>query len=249
MPPEVPGKPTTPGRRTITGSAVSSITSASLASTMVGGRRSAAMALAMSQKPAVERLVGRHWGRPSRHAAPPTREDPPATTERPMEDATESSDRLRPRLQGITCRLLGSHAEAEEVVQDTWLRFHKMDQAAIAKPEAWLVTGAAARIKQATIHGERALRLHHLAIWRESPLFAPREPASLAWTEVLTKLPDHGAPDEGFARVRAQFSAQEIANLTFIVMPINAWNRANLAFKTVPGTFDAAFGLGQAHLQ
>jgi AhpD family alkylhydroperoxidase len=103
-------------------------------------------------------------------------------------------------------------------------------------------------IKQATIHGERALRLHHLTIWRESTLFAPRERAALAWTEVLTRIPEHGVPDELFERVRGQFSEKEISDLTFIVMAINAWNRANVAFKTVPGSFDAAFGLDQAHL-
>jgi AhpD family alkylhydroperoxidase len=104
-------------------------------------------------------------------------------------------------------------------------------------------------IKQATIHGERALRLHHLAIWRESTLFAPRERAALAWTEVLTKLPEHGVPDELFERVRTQLSEKEISDLTFIVMSINAWNRANVAFKTAPGAFDAAFGLDKAKLQ
>lgn len=104
-------------------------------------------------------------------------------------------------------------------------------------------------IKQATIHGERALRLHHLAIWRESTLFAPRERAALAWTEVLTKLPEHGVPDELFERVRTQLSDKEISDLTFIVMSINAWNRANVAFKTVPGAFDAAFGLDKANLR
>jgi AhpD family alkylhydroperoxidase len=103
-------------------------------------------------------------------------------------------------------------------------------------------------IKQATIHGERALRLHHLPVWRESTLFAPRERAALAWTEVLTKLPEHGVPDELFERVRTQLSEKEISDLTFIVMSINAWNRANLAFKTVPGAFDAAFGLDKANL-
>lgn len=104
-------------------------------------------------------------------------------------------------------------------------------------------------IKQAAIHGERALRLHHLAIWRESTLFVPRERAALAWTEVLTKLPEHGVPDELFERVRTQLSEKEISDLTFIVMSINAWNRANVAFKTVPGAFDAAFGLDKANLQ
>ena len=103
-------------------------------------------------------------------------------------------------------------------------------------------------IKQATIHGERPLRLHHLAIWRESPLFAPRERACLAWTEVLTKIPEHGVPDELYERVRTQLSEKEISDLTFIVMSINAWNRANVSFKTAPGAFDAAYGLDQAGL-
>lgn len=103
-------------------------------------------------------------------------------------------------------------------------------------------------VKQATIHGERPLRLHHLAIWRESTLFAPRERAALAWAEVLTKIPEHGVPDELFDRVRSQLSEKEISDLTFIVMAINAWNRANVAFRTVPGAFDAAFGLDKANL-
>ena len=55
-------------------------------------------------------------------------------------------------------------------------------------------------------------------------------------------------PDELFERVRGQLSEKEISDLTFIVMSINAWNRANVAFRTVPGSFDAAFGLDKANL-
>src|SRR5215469_3500407 len=42
--------------------------------------------------------------------------------------------------------------------------------------------------KEAKIHGERELRLYHIAIWRESALFSARERAALAWTEAVTKL-------------------------------------------------------------
>ena len=104
-------------------------------------------------------------------------------------------------------------------------------------------------IKQAKIHGERELRLHHVAAWRESPLFAPRERAALAWTEVLTRLPEHGVPDEIYARVRAQFSEKELAELTSVIMLINAWNRAGVASQTVPGSADKAFGLDKAGLE
>ena len=104
-------------------------------------------------------------------------------------------------------------------------------------------------IKQATLHGERPLRLHHLTIWRESPLFSPRERAALAWTEVLTHIPAHGVPDALYEEVRAALSEKEMADLTFVIMAINAWNRAGNAFRTVPGSLDAAFGLDKAGLR
>jgi AhpD family alkylhydroperoxidase len=104
-------------------------------------------------------------------------------------------------------------------------------------------------IKQAKIHGERELRLHHVAIWRESTLFSPRERAALAWTEVLTNIPAHGVPDDIFERVRTQYSEKELSELTFLVGAINTWNRLNVAFRMVPGSSDKAFGLDKANLE
>ena len=103
-------------------------------------------------------------------------------------------------------------------------------------------------VKEARIHGERELRLHHLAIWRESALFDPRERAALAWTEALTKLPEHGVPDDIYEQVRAHFSEKELSDLTFALMAINGWNRVNIAFKTEPGSADKAYGLDKANL-
>ncbi|MBU3568872.1 carboxymuconolactone decarboxylase family protein [Priestia aryabhattai] len=103
-------------------------------------------------------------------------------------------------------------------------------------------------IKEAKIHGESELRLYHTTIWRESTLFSPRERAALEWTEILTKMPEHGVPDDIYDRVRVQFSEKELSNLTFSVMAINAWNRINVAFKTVPGSADKAYGLTKADL-
>ena len=103
-------------------------------------------------------------------------------------------------------------------------------------------------VKEATIHGERPLRLHHVASWRESPLFAPRERAALAWTEALTQLSPQGVADDIYERVRTQLSEKEITDLTFDIMAINAWNRVNVGFRTVPGTADKAFGLDKARL-
>jgi AhpD family alkylhydroperoxidase len=103
-------------------------------------------------------------------------------------------------------------------------------------------------VKQAVIHGERPLRLHHLAAWRESTLFIPRERAALAWTEALTTLSPQGVPDEVYERVRTQLSEKELTDLTYEIMAINAWNRVNVAFKVVPGAFDKEWGLDKANL-
>lgn len=48
--------------------------------------------------------------------------------------------------------------------------------------------------------------------------------------------------------MRGQLSEKEISDLTFVVMAINAWNRVNVGFKTVPGTADKAYGLDKAGL-
>jgi AhpD family alkylhydroperoxidase len=102
--------------------------------------------------------------------------------------------------------------------------------------------------KEAKLHGERELRLYHVAIWRESPLFTPKERAALAWTEALTQIAQTGISDELYAEVREQFSEKELSTLTFRVMGINAWNRANVAFRPTPGAHDKAFGLDKAGL-
>lgn len=103
-------------------------------------------------------------------------------------------------------------------------------------------------MKEATIHGERALRLHHVAIWRESTLFSPRERAALAWTEALTRLSEHGVPDEVFAEARAELSEKELSDLSYVIVAINGWNRLSIATRNVPGSADEAYGLTKAGL-
>lgn len=103
-------------------------------------------------------------------------------------------------------------------------------------------------VKQGKIRGERELRLHHVAIWRESALFSPRERAALAWTEVLTHLPAQGVPDDIYERVRTQYSEKELTELSFAIMVINGWNRLNVGFRTEPGSADKAYGLDKANL-
>jgi AhpD family alkylhydroperoxidase len=103
-------------------------------------------------------------------------------------------------------------------------------------------------VKQAKMHGERELRLHHVAIWRESTLFTPRERAALAWTELLTHIPAEGVSDAAYAEVSEHFSPEELSELTWRVAAINGWNRMNVAVRNVPGSMDKSFGLDKAGL-
>lgn len=103
-------------------------------------------------------------------------------------------------------------------------------------------------VKEATIHEERPLRLHHVAIWRESTLFNPRERAALEWTEALTHISSKGVSDDVYELARAQFSEKQLSDLTFLVMSINAWNRVNVGFRVAPGSYDKAFGIDKSGL-
>src|SRR5260370_3513761 len=88
--------------------------------------------------------------------------------------------------------------------------------------------------------GETEQRLYLLDAWRESPLYSERERAALAWTEAVTRVTDGHVPDEVYEQARGQFSDEELANLTLAVVAINSWNRLNIAFRTVPGSYQPA---------
>lgn len=83
-------------------------------------------------------------------------------------------------------------------------------------------------------HGEKQDRLDMLAAWREAPCFSARERAALAWTESLTLITDGHVPDDVYQQVRAEFSEEELANLTAVVIAINGWNRIAVALRFTP---------------
>jgi AhpD family alkylhydroperoxidase len=84
--------------------------------------------------------------------------------------------------------------------------------------------------KDAIKAGEDVRRLLALPAWRETGFFDERERAALLWTETLTEVARHGAPDEVYRVVAAQFSEQELAELTLVIAAINAWNRFGVGF-------------------
>jgi AhpD family alkylhydroperoxidase len=85
--------------------------------------------------------------------------------------------------------------------------------------------------------GEDEQRLYSLDAWRESPLYSERERAGLAWTEAVTMVADGHVPDSVYEEVRPHFSEKELADLTFAIATINAWNRLSIASRAIPGSY------------
>jgi AhpD family alkylhydroperoxidase len=82
--------------------------------------------------------------------------------------------------------------------------------------------------------GETNQRLDGLAAWQESPFFSEAEKAMLAWAESLTHISATHAPDDVFAEVQRHFTEPQLANLTFAIALMNAWNRIAIGFRQAP---------------
>jgi AhpD family alkylhydroperoxidase len=91
--------------------------------------------------------------------------------------------------------------------------------------------------KDARANGETEQRIYTLSAWRETPFFSDRERAALLWAETLTTLSQNDVSDEVFEAVHAQFSDEEMVNLTMAIIAINGWNRLAVPFRSVPGTY------------
>lgn len=90
--------------------------------------------------------------------------------------------------------------------------------------------------------GETEQRLYGLDAWRESPYYSAKERAVLAWAESLTRLtepPHHPAPDDVYEELCKHFSEREVADLTYAVALINAWNRIAIGMRSEPGIYQA----------
>lgn len=103
-------------------------------------------------------------------------------------------------------------------------------------------------VKTARKAGESEMRLHHVAIWRESNLFSDKERMALELTEALTQIKPEGLTDELYTRAKAVFSDQELCDVVFSIAQINAWNRLGVAFHTKIGSMDKAMGLDGVEL-
>ena len=82
--------------------------------------------------------------------------------------------------------------------------------------------------------GETERRVYAVAAWRESPFFSDRERAAFAVCDAITLLPAAGLPDDVYEAAREHFDEEELAQLIFACVVINAWNRIAVPTHMVP---------------
>jgi AhpD family alkylhydroperoxidase len=82
--------------------------------------------------------------------------------------------------------------------------------------------------------GETERRVYAVAAWRESSFFTDRERAAFAVCDAITLLPEAGLPDDVYEAAREQFDEEELAQLIFACVVINAWNRIAVPTHMVP---------------
>lgn len=128
-----------------------------------------------------------------------------------MQDRSGEFERHRPRLFGIAYRMLGSRSDAEDVLQDAYLRWHRGASDDLRSPEAWLVT-TVTRLCIDRLRAARAEREHYVGPWLPEPLIGDTAPAADAHAELSSSLSiaflvvlEQLAPDE-----RAAFLLHEV---------------------------------------
>ena len=84
--------------------------------------------------------------------------------------------------------------------------------------------------------GAEESKLYGLSAWRELPYYSARERAALAWAEAVTFVASSRVDDEVYEATAKVFSVKEIADLTYVVVSINGWNRLCVAFRTPPAS-------------
>ncbi|TQS46057.1 RNA polymerase sigma-70 factor [Cryptosporangium phraense] len=90
--------------------------------------------------------------------------------------AAEAFTALRPRLFGVAYRMLGSVSEAEDVVQDAWVRWQQYDRSTVENPEAFLVT-VVTRLAINALQSARVKRESYVGPWLPEPVDTSADPA------------------------------------------------------------------------
>jgi AhpD family alkylhydroperoxidase len=92
--------------------------------------------------------------------------------------------------------------------------------------------------KDARKRGESEQRLYAVAAWHEAPFFDERERAALALTDAVTLVREGQVPRAVWDEAAEHFDEEELAQLLWAIVAINAWNRIAIATRMEPGKYE-----------
>jgi len=92
-----------------------------------------------------------------------------------LDDALTAFEAVRGRLFGIAYRMLGSASEAEDIVQDAWLRWQGTDRTVVDDPPAFLAT-TTTRLAINALQSARARRETYVGPWLPEPVDTSADP-------------------------------------------------------------------------
>jgi len=104
------------------------------------------------------------------------RYDAPVASNPPLtDDGLLVFEKARPRLFGVVYRILGSVAEAEDVIQDVWTRWQSTDRSVVRDPQAFLTT-TATRLAINVMQSARTRRETYIGPWLPEPVDTGADP-------------------------------------------------------------------------
>ncbi|MGN6425500.1 MAG: RNA polymerase sigma-70 factor [Leifsonia sp.] len=92
-----------------------------------------------------------------------------------VDDAAATFAAVRPRLFGIAYRMMGTVADAEDLVQEAWLRWQAYDRASVREPAAFLAT-TITRLAINELQSARARRETYIGPWLPEPVDTSADP-------------------------------------------------------------------------
>ncbi|MGI5215599.1 carboxymuconolactone decarboxylase family protein [Plantactinospora sp. CA-290183] len=108
----------------------------------------------------------------------------------------------------------------------------------LVKLRASMINGCAFCVdmhsRDALAAGASSRRLFALSAWHDAPFFDERERAVLALTDAVTRLGEHGVPDEVWDGASKIFTERELADLLLAIATINVWNRLSVSTRNQP---------------
>lgn len=102
-------------------------------------------------------------------------------------DRAATFQQYRRRLYGVAYRMLGSQADAEDAVQEAYLRWHKTDADRVQTPQAWL-TATVTRLCIDRLRAARTERDAYVGPWLPEPLVGDAAPGADRATELASDL-------------------------------------------------------------